>query len=156
MKSWLTPLTPTGLPAAGIVPTAQDALALLEAAASPIVFRNLPLTHPVTEALLQAAANSKVLNRWQRAGLNLEGSFDNWLMQNFDQKRRKELKRLRSRLSEQGELQSLSLESDGDFRPFFQAFLSLEAESWKGETRLRNCQFPKIAHRARSRPDRHA
>ena len=131
--TWVTALTPTGLPAAGLPPRAEDALALLDATEAPVLFRNMRLEHPVTQALLQAASHQKTINSWQRAALNLNGSYDDWLMQNFDQKRRKELKRLRARLGEQGELQSLSLEPDGNIQPFLEAFLLLEAKSWKGQ-----------------------
>ena len=131
--TWVTALTPTGLPAAGLPPRAEDALALLDATEAPVLFRNMRLEHPVTQALLQAASRQKTINSWQRAALNLNGTYDDWLMQNFDQKRRKELKRLRARLGEQGELQSRSLESDGDIQAFLEAFLLLEAKSWKGQ-----------------------
>jgi CelD/BcsL family acetyltransferase involved in cellulose biosynthesis len=131
--TWLTPLTPTGLPAAGLPPKAEDALALLEATESPIFFRNLKLQHPVTQALLAAATHQKTITSWARAGLRLDDNFDDWMMRNFDQKRRKELKRLRSRLGEQGKLESVSLQKDGDVQPFFEAFLALEAKSWKGK-----------------------
>jgi CelD/BcsL family acetyltransferase involved in cellulose biosynthesis len=130
--SWITSLSNSGLPAAGVEPTSVDALSLLDATESPILFRNLPIDHPTTEALLQAAAQSHILHRWQRAGLILNRSFDDWLQSNFDQKRRKELKRLRSRLAEQGKLESVSLQKNGDVLPFLRAFLTLEAESWKG------------------------
>jgi hypothetical protein len=131
--TWVTALTPTGLPAAGLPPSAEDALALLDATEAPILFRNMRLEHPVTQALLQAAAHQKTISSWHRAALGLEGNFGDWLMQNFDQKRRKELKRLRARLGEQGELQSLSLEREGNLKPFLEAFLLLEAKSWKGQ-----------------------
>jgi Acetyltransferase (GNAT) domain len=131
--TWATPLTPTGLPAAGLPPRIEDALALLEATESPILFRNLKVEHPVTQALLKAATHQKTINLWARAGLNLAGSYDDWLMSNFDQKRRKELKRLRARLGEQGKLESIELEPKGDLQPFLEAFLTLEAKSWKGK-----------------------
>jgi CelD/BcsL family acetyltransferase involved in cellulose biosynthesis len=131
--SWLTALTPTGLPAAGLPPHVEDALALLDATEVPILFRNMRLEHPVTQALLSAAAHTKIIKSWERASLDLAGTYDEWLMQNFDQKRRKELKRLRARLGEQGSLQSLSLRADGDIQPFLESFLLLEAKSWKGK-----------------------
>jgi hypothetical protein len=131
--TWLTPLTPTGLPAAGLPPSIDDAVSLLDAAESPVLFRNLKLDHPVTRALLSAASHQKIIASWQRAGLNLSSSFDEWLTRNFDHKRRKELKRLRTRLGEQGKLESISLDNGGDIEPFLQAFLKLEAKSWKGQ-----------------------
>jgi Acetyltransferase (GNAT) domain len=131
--TWATPLTPTGLPAAGLPPRIDDALALLESTESPILFRNLKVEHPVTQALLMAATHHKTIQTWARAGLNLAGSYDDWLMTNFDQKRRKELKRLRARLGDQGKLESIMLEPKADLEPFLQAFLKLEAKSWKGK-----------------------
>jgi CelD/BcsL family acetyltransferase involved in cellulose biosynthesis len=131
--SWLTPLSNSGLPSAGLPPSVPDALAMLDATESPILFRNLPVDHPVTQALLQAAGHQKVLKCWERAGLHLQGSYEDWLQNNFDHKRRKELKRLRARLSEQGKLESVSLREDADIKPFCDAFLKLEAQSWKGQ-----------------------
>jgi CelD/BcsL family acetyltransferase involved in cellulose biosynthesis len=133
--TWLTPLTPTGLPAAGLPPSVEDASALLEATQSPILFRNLKVRHPVTQALVAAAPHQCVIRIWERAALQLDGSFDNWLMHNFDQKRRKELKRLRTRLAERGKLESLSLAENGNLQPFLEAFLALEIQSWKGKRR---------------------
>ncbi len=131
--TWLTPLTPTGLPAAGLPPSVDDAVALLEVTESPILFRNLKLDHPVTRALLAAATQQNIITSWQRAGLHLAGNYDDWMQQNFDHKRRKELKRLRTRLGEQGRLESVSLTPGGDIASFLQAFMTLEAQSWKGQ-----------------------
>ena len=133
LESWITPLTSTGLPAASTVPSAQDAVALLERAARPIVFRSLPEGHPTTDALLAAASHHCFLSRWERAVLNVSGSYDTWLMENFDHKRRKELKRLRARLSEQGALTVSHLAEGDDLGPFLEAFLCLEAQGWKGK-----------------------
>ena len=106
---------------------------MLERASTPIVFRALPEGHPTTDALLAAATHHHFLNRWQRAALHVTGSYDDWLMQNFDHKRRKELKRLRARLSEQGTLVVSHLQPGGDLGPFIKAFLDLEAKGWKGK-----------------------
>jgi CelD/BcsL family acetyltransferase involved in cellulose biosynthesis len=131
--SWLTPLSNSGLPSAGLPPSVPDALALLDVADGPILFQNMPVDHPVTQALLNAAGHVRVLKSWERAGLHLQGSFEDWLQSNFDHKRRKELKRLRARLSEQGKLESISLREGDDIKPFCEAFLKLEAQSWKGQ-----------------------
>jgi hypothetical protein len=130
--SWITPLSSSGLPITATPPDKAQVHALLEAAEKPILFRNLPTDHPTTEALLKTASHVHVFNRWERAVLHLRGSFEDWLQGNFDHKRRKELKRLRNRLAEQGELESLSLKPGAPLAPFQSAFLSLEAQSWKG------------------------
>jgi CelD/BcsL family acetyltransferase involved in cellulose biosynthesis len=143
--TWTTSMFNSGLPAAGLAPTPSDALALLDATETPFLFRNLPVEHPTTKALLGSASQAKILKRWQRAGLNLTGSFDDWMQSNFDQKRRKELKRLRARLSEQGKLESISLQKDEDITPFLKAFLKLEAEGWKGKRGTAIANSPETA-----------
>jgi CelD/BcsL family acetyltransferase involved in cellulose biosynthesis len=132
-ESWITPLTSTGLPSASVLPTAQDAVALLEQVSTPIVFRALPENHPTTDALLAASSHYYFLERWERAALNIDGTFDGWLMTNFDHKRRKELKRLRARLSEQGQFTVAHLAYGGALSPFIKAFLELEGQGWKGK-----------------------
>jgi CelD/BcsL family acetyltransferase involved in cellulose biosynthesis len=133
VDTWVTPLSPAGIPISARQPDPSDALALVDATESPMLFRDLPVDHPTTETLLQSATQVKIISRWKRAALHLNGSFEDWMQTNFDQKRRKELKRLRARLSEQGTLQSTELQSDGDLTPFITAFLKLEVESWKGK-----------------------
>lgn len=143
--TWETSMFNSGLPAAGLAPSPADALALLDATESPFLFRNLPVEHPTTEALLNSASQVKVLKRWQRAGLDLTVSFDDWMQTNFEHKRRKELKRLRARLSEQGKLESISLQKHGDIASFLKAFLKLEAEGWKGKRGTAIANSPEMA-----------
>jgi Acetyltransferase (GNAT) domain len=131
-ETMVTALAPAGLPSATTAPTPDDIYALLDGAEAPILFRNMPLAHPTTKVMFETAPHSHVLHHWQRAGLILNGSFDEWMQNNFDQKRRKELKRLRTRLSEQGQLDSVSLQPGQDFDSFLQAFLRLERAGWKG------------------------
>jgi CelD/BcsL family acetyltransferase involved in cellulose biosynthesis len=132
-ESWLTPLCPTGLPAMAELPAESHIAALLDKLDAPILFRNLPVNHPTTQAILAAACHAHVLKAWERAGLSLKGSYDDWLASNFDHKRRKELKRLRARLGEIGELTVEALSSNGDLNSFTQNFLSLESAGWKGD-----------------------
>ena len=131
-ESWITPLCPTGLPAVATLPAESHFAAVLERLSAPVLLRNLPVNHPVTGAILAASAHQHILTQWQRAGLKLGGSFEDWLAQNFDQKRRKELKRLRSRLAESGELIVESLGPSGDINTFSENFLALESSGWKG------------------------
>jgi CelD/BcsL family acetyltransferase involved in cellulose biosynthesis len=130
-ESWQTSLNNSGLPMA-ISATAADALAMLDVAEKPLLLRNLPINHPTTAALLEAAPKAFVLRKWERATLALTGSFENWLQGNFDHKRRKELKRLRARLGEQGNLTFESLQAGAKITPFLDDFLHLESAGWKG------------------------
>ncbi len=132
-ESWVTPLCPTGLPAVASLPAESHVASLLNKLDAPVLFRNLPADHPTTQAILAAASHTHVLGTWERAGLNLQGSFEDWLSNNFDHKRRKELKRLRARLAEIGELSVESLSAGGNLDIFTQNFLALESAGWKGK-----------------------
>ena len=61
------------------------------------------------------------------------GSFDDWLALNFDQKRRKEFKRLRARLAETGNLSAHVLKPEEDLASYTAHFLALESGGWKGK-----------------------
>jgi CelD/BcsL family acetyltransferase involved in cellulose biosynthesis len=131
-QTCVTPLSPQGVPAVapGLQPPVADFLDALDA---PVLFRALPLAHPVTEAIMAQATQVAMLNTWERAGLDVSGSYDDWLAENFDAKRRKELKRLRARLGEVGVLSVDVLDSQGDLNPFVDGLLALERAGWKGE-----------------------
>lgn len=133
IESNSTALTPCPLPAVSRKPTVEDAERFLNHLAVPLVLRSVPVDHPVTETLLKAAAHVKVLKTWQRAALDVSGSFETWMAENFDHKRRKELKRLKSRLSEQGKLDLLELKTGEDLTPHMTAFLAVESSGWKGK-----------------------
>jgi Acetyltransferase (GNAT) domain len=130
---WHTPLTPCPLPPCEALPTLVQTRMLLNTMAIPIVLRSVPQNHVVMKLLLESAVHQKILKSWQRAGLDVSGNFENWMAENFDQKRRKELKRLKARLSEQGDLRLESLSLGGDLTQHFKAFLQLESSGWKGK-----------------------
>ncbi len=98
----------------------------------PLLFEALPVNSPLVQMLSQNGVLTITLSRWERAALKTVGTFDGWLSDNFDQKRRKELKRLRARFSEKGQLVSESLGDGGDLEGFIQDFLLLEDRGWKG------------------------
>lgn len=133
LTSATTALTPCPLPSVSRRPAVAEAEAFLNTLAVPLVLRGVPVEHPVTQALLKAAVNVRVLKSWQRAALDLSGDFDAWMTGNFDHKRRKELKRLKMRLSEQGELVVDELARDGDLAAHIKALLEVEASGWKGQ-----------------------
>jgi CelD/BcsL family acetyltransferase involved in cellulose biosynthesis len=105
---------------------------LLSKRGRPIMLKSVPVHSQFFGMLESGAAHFAVLQNWKRASLKLAGSYEAWLEQNFDTKRRKEFKRLRNRLGEQGALQNLNLDMKEDARPFIAAFLELEAKGWKG------------------------
>ncbi len=132
-EAFQSALTPSALPSAADAPSVADARAYLDQLAMPLILGNVPSRHPVMQAMLEAAAHVQVLKQWQRAGLKLSGTFDDWLMANFDHKRRKELKRLRARLSEQGALTLDCLQPGGELKGHLAAFLTVEVAGWKGK-----------------------
>lgn len=80
--------------------------------------------------------------RYRRAALY--GGFDarETLDRALTSKKRKELRRLRSRLAEQGELVFETLRSEGLLEEWSEAFLALESAGWKGRERTALASAP--------------
>ena len=128
-SSWITPLTAADTPHV-------DELGLTEfiaAQAKPFLFQAIQAEGPFHKLLRQQAQRYSILESWVRACLRPVGTYENWLHTNFDQKRRKEFKRQRTRLSEQGDLQTEILSKADDVDSFTEDFLSLEVSGWKGK-----------------------
>ncbi|MBL8791967.1 MAG: GNAT family N-acetyltransferase [Rhizobiales bacterium] len=133
LQSVTTALTPCPLPSVTRNISSEEAAHFLNELGEPLVLRGVPADHPVAKALIKGAGHVHVLKTWQRAALDLSGDFESWMSGNFDHKRRKELKRLKSRLAEQGELVLDELGPGGDLSPHISAFLMVEASGWKGD-----------------------
>jgi hypothetical protein len=128
--------TPLSLPALPLVSgTAPETAlaAVLRRLASPVLLHAVPVDGPLWKALTSAAPRMAIIDRWERAVLKPQGTFDNWFEGNFDRKRRKEFRRLQSRLSEQGRFETLSFKADDDIATWTDELLTLEAAGWKGE-----------------------
>jgi hypothetical protein len=142
--SWQTPLTSGGLPTAA--PGEPPAIAqLLDSIESPVLFRSIPIDHPVGRAILEQPSQVTIISGWERAGLHIAGTFEGWLAKNFSHQRRKELKRLRARLAEQGDFQVRMLERQGELSPFVENFIELEKAGWKGARGTAIANNPKLA-----------
>jgi CelD/BcsL family acetyltransferase involved in cellulose biosynthesis len=100
------------------------------------LFESVPAAGPFWEQLVASAvkleAPLRLIHRWERATLEAEGDFESWFEASVERKRRKEFRRLRSRLAEQGELASLSLPAGGDVKAWIGEFAELESRGWKG------------------------
>lgn len=98
----------------------------------------VPADGPFWDVLTETASRLKapvhVLNSWKRAALDVRGDFAAWFETNFERKRRKELKRLRARLSETGNLASLSLAANDRLETWIDEFVALEERGWKGRS----------------------
>ncbi len=131
-ESWETPLSPSGVPTVSERAAGSAIAGFLDGFSSPILLKQLPVDGRAFALLQDGAAHFHAMHRWQRAGLKTAGDFESWMQENFDHKRRKELKRQRARLSEQGILKSQRLITADELPDYIDSFLRLEQAGWKG------------------------
>jgi CelD/BcsL family acetyltransferase involved in cellulose biosynthesis len=81
---------------------------------------------------LQEARRADIVHRSERALLCSDLDPAAYYERHVRQKKRKELRRLRSRLAELGTLAFEHLDDDGSVASWIQAFLELETSGWKG------------------------
>jgi len=102
----------------------------------PILLQAIPADGEFLKTLAAAAAELKapfqIVRRWQRAALTAQPSYEQWFEANFERKRRKEYRRLRSRLGEQGKLESLQWNEAEPVQHWIDELVNLEAKGWKG------------------------
>ena len=101
-----------------------------------VLFREVPSDGPFWNMLSEVADTLNlpvgVLNQWERAAFVPDGTFADWFESNFERKRRKEYRRLWSRLSELGTLDFFSWEPGMELDSWIGDLLALEAKGWKG------------------------
>ena len=112
-----------------------------EHGAHALMINNCPADDPFVRVLEQTVALNRlewhILDQRQRAMLDCNTSFEDWLNGALSRKRRKEYRRLRTRLGETGNLVTSTLNS-ADLKPgaflddWIARFLRLEASGWKG------------------------
>ncbi|MBK1868304.1 GNAT family N-acetyltransferase [Aestuariivirga sp. YIM B02566] len=136
-RAWVSPLSFSGTP----LIAAHDPASVLQAflgaqRGRAIQLRTIPASGPFWDMLVTAAASVggavEILNRWERAALAAQPSFEDWFSGNFERKRRKEFRRLRSRLGEEGRLESLAWAPGDPVDPWVDELIALEALGWKG------------------------
>ena len=132
-RSFGSELTASGLPHVLAASAPESVLAFLNAQPAPFLFRALPMDSRFAAHLQQSAGRWRVVKQWQRAALRVQGSFEDWLAASFDPKRRKEFKRQRNRLGEQGALAFETLTEEEQLAGFVESLLQLEAKGWKGK-----------------------
>ncbi|MGE0005962.1 MAG: GNAT family N-acetyltransferase [Parvibaculaceae bacterium] len=136
-RSWTSPLTFLGTP---LIDRDRpgDVLAALLAAirGKALVLSTVPASGPFWDMLARAVAGAQgsieILERWERAALVPRGGFDEWFAGNFERKRRKEFRRLRARLGEEGRIESLAWAPGEALDPWIDDLMALEARGWKG------------------------
>lgn len=131
--NWMTDLTIIGEPHLDREFPEAGLTSFINNLKSPILLHSLKVNGSFWNLLARQDAQVSILTSWQRAALNLTGTYETWAESNFGARRRKEYRRLRNRLSEIGKLESLSLEIGRDCRPWAADLLAIEAAGWKGK-----------------------
>jgi hypothetical protein len=89
---------------------------------------------PVALALHASERQSDIIYRAERAFLESDLDADAYYAATVRKKKRKEIKRLQSRLFEQGAVSTQTLNSADDSEAWCDAFLALEQSGWKGDS----------------------
>lgn len=135
--NWQSPLAFEGTPliCAAAAKPAVDAL-LTSHGGAVLRLDAIPADGPFWDTLQERArslgAPIEILRRWERAALRPARSFSDWFEGNFERKRRKEYRRLRMRLGEQGRLESLAWRQGELVAAWLDELATLEAKGWKG------------------------
>ena len=132
-RSTISDFTCNSLPLVASSHPQEAVLAMVQKLQRPLLLKDLPLESRFFDQLQKTGAHVRLTQQWQRAALRVSGSFDQWMAHNFANKRRKEFKRLRNRLTEMGELKLETLNPNSDFTIFVEDFVQLEAQGWKGQ-----------------------
>lgn len=106
--------------------------ALLRRLDGPLLLQSVPTDGEVWKAIAEAAGHVAVLKNWERAMLRPMGSYAEWFDASFERKRRKEYRRLQTRLGEQGRFEALTLRPGESPATWVGELLTLEASGWKG------------------------
>lgn len=131
--NWMTELTIMGEPHLDREFPEAGLTSFINHLKSPILLHSLTVNGPFWNQLARQDAQVSILKSWERAALNLAGTYEAWAESNFGAERRMEFRRLAGRLSELGNFESLSLEIGRDCKPWVADLLELEAAGWKGK-----------------------
>lgn len=141
LSTWDNDFFFSGLPLATQNDTHSSISAMLHTAgrtagARAVMFRQVPSDGPFIQALEASARDLNLqishFDPFERAGLKTGEDFDTWFQNNFQRKRRKEFRRLRSRLSEEGSLELIAHQHGEPVQPWVDEFTTLEEAGWKG------------------------
>lgn len=133
LSNWVTSLTPLGTPHVDRNTPASAIAELLNSLTVPLAMASIETQGPFWNYLSTRDAHFEIIERWERASLTLDGTYAQWMEHNFNAKRRKEYKRLLSRLGEKGVLEQQTLGANEDASPWIAALLDVEQAGWKGD-----------------------
>ncbi len=128
-----------------------------ELGAKAVLFQKVQIDRKFDNALAglteSTIAGYHLFNPHERAALVCDTTYEHWFNSNFSRKRRKEYRRLRNRLSDIGNLQSVVWQSGQPVEPWVEEFLHLEAAGWKGRCGTAiACSNEQTAHLKHSLP----
>lgn len=116
--------------------------------AANVIWRNVPAGGPLAAALEDLGQGnvlrSSRINPCRRAVYEVADDVDAYLNRTLPRKKRKELRRLRARLSEQGTLTLEQYPVGGDLAPWLDDFYGLEARGWKGRAKTAIASVPSL------------
>ena len=102
-----------------------------------VIFKKVQQAQEFTQTIEQLATSSapkhKTFNQHERAALFCNSDYDTWFNENVSRKRKKEYRRLRNRLADQGKLVSTTWDTSMPITPWLDEFLALEKSGWKGK-----------------------
>lgn len=141
LQTWRAPMMFSGMPLLDANAPHEALVAMLSAArrsfgARAVLFRRIETGSAVARAFARAAAEwslpMQAIEPRACAALDAQGDFETWFDATFPRKRRKEYRRLRSRLAETGRLESVMLEAGDSLDQWIEDFVALEQSGWKG------------------------
>ena len=133
LTNWITPLTVIGEPHLDREFPEAALTTFINQLAHPLLLQGVPVDAPFWNCLQKQDCHGSLLGMWNRAALRPSGAYEAWLESNIGPKRRREYRRLTTRLSELGKLEFSSLATGTDNFPWAVELLALEASGWKGK-----------------------
>ena len=133
VSNWITPLTVIGVPHLDREFPVAALTTFTNSLKHPLLLHSINVNDRFWDYLITRDAQFSVLNKWERAVLRPKGTFEEWLDNNFDRKRRKEYRRLTNRLAEQGKFETVTYQHEEDCKSWVADMLAIEASGWKGK-----------------------
>lgn len=107
--------------------------------ATTLMWEQVPVSGPLAEVIEDTSratgSRQRSINSHRRAVLEVPEDLDSYLVHSLPRKKRKELRRLRARLGEQGRLSVEQFPIGGDLGQWLKEFYALEARGWKGRAK---------------------
>ena len=143
--NWMTALTIMGEPHLDREFPEAGLTSFINHLKSPILLHSLKVNGPFWNQLARQDAQVSILKSWERAALNLTGTYETWAESNFGAKRRKEYRRLTNRLSEMGKLRVRKPRSRARLQAMGGGSAGPRGRRLEGQARHRHRGKPRLA-----------